>query len=346
MGKETHKRNLGLKLAYFTVSLFCFLLYVSYPQHTQAQDSIDGYELPDILDSEASKPIADPSAKPQQTYKPSQKIPDSDAVNATRAFSLIQNKAKPLPTPTASFDIYVPKPIKRPDRERKQIIEEVYKLTEAIQTHHSTIPVPLKRPAGLALNKPKKQVKRTAKQNNELVMPAVPAGNVDAIPLAQPTLQIEADDDINNITNISVAMNIEDDEQVEAIDVIDVINSPEENAEAQEDTAPIDTTAHGTSILIFNHGDTELSQELKAEIDSDILPSLNTHKDARIEIRSFAEPIDDTPSSARRLSLSRALAVRTYLLSKKVESFRMDVRALGSNTDKLPIDRIEIELIP
>ncbi len=40
-------------------------------------------------------------------------------------------------------------------------------------------------------------------------------------------------------------------------------------------------------------------------------------------------------------SLSRALAVRTYLLAQGVQSQRIDVRALGNTTDEQPVDRVD-----
>jgi outer membrane protein OmpA-like peptidoglycan-associated protein len=42
------------------------------------------------------------------------------------------------------------------------------------------------------------------------------------------------------------------------------------------------------------------------------------------------------------MSLSRALAVRSYLIKAGVRSTRMDVRALGNNVQGSPADRVDI----
>jgi outer membrane protein OmpA-like peptidoglycan-associated protein len=57
---------------------------------------------------------------------------------------------------------------------------------------------------------------------------------------------------------------------------------------------------------------------------------------------AFAQGTEDTASQARRLSLSRALAVRTYLIDQGIRSTRMDVRALGATADQGPLDRVDI----
>jgi hypothetical protein len=54
-----------------------------------------------------------------------------------------------------------------------------------------------------------------------------------------------------------------------------------------------------------------------------------------------AGPADD-PSTARRLSLSRALAVRSVLIFEGIPSVRIYVRALGSNAGDGPIDRVDV----
>ena len=42
------------------------------------------------------------------------------------------------------------------------------------------------------------------------------------------------------------------------------------------------------------------------------------------------------------MSLSRALAVRAYLIDQGVRSTRMDVRALGSKVGDGPADRVDV----
>ena len=62
----------------------------------------------------------------------------------------------------------------------------------------------------------------------------------------------------------------------------------------------------------------------------------------RLELFAYAGGGEDQGNRARRMSLSRALAVRTYLINEGVRSTRMDVRALGNNVDGEPADRVDI----
>jgi len=64
----------------------------------------------------------------------------------------------------------------------------------------------------------------------------------------------------------------------------------------------------------------------------------------RAQIVAYAAGTNDTASQARRLSLSRALAVRSYLIEKGIASTRLDVRALGHQVDSGSPDRVDLTL--
>jgi outer membrane protein OmpA-like peptidoglycan-associated protein len=53
----------------------------------------------------------------------------------------------------------------------------------------------------------------------------------------------------------------------------------------------------------------------------------------RLQLMAYASGTGEGANSARRLSLSRALAVRSYLIDKGVRSTRIDVRALGNRVE-------------
>ncbi len=65
---------------------------------------------------------------------------------------------------------------------------------------------------------------------------------------------------------------------------------------------------------------------------------------AGFSVLGYASGSPNDPSTARRLSLSRALAVRSALISAGVPSTRITVRALGAGTDGAPADRAEISV--
>ena len=65
--------------------------------------------------------------------------------------------------------------------------------------------------------------------------------------------------------------------------------------------------------------------------------------DIRIQLIGFASNDGGSASQARRSSLFRALAVRSYLMKEGIRSTRMDVRALGqTNVEGGPPDRVDI----
>ena len=96
--------------------------------------------------------------------------------------------------------------------------------------------------------------------------------------------------------------------------------------------------------LMFSQGGAKLSNESKRVLD---LLSLTFSKQAKIRMQllAYAGEPNLTASKARRLSLSRALAVRSYLIKKGVRSTRIDVRALGNKTNLGAPNRVELKII-
>ena len=64
--------------------------------------------------------------------------------------------------------------------------------------------------------------------------------------------------------------------------------------------------------------------------------------DSRIQLVAYASGDELTSSRARRLSLSRALAVRSLLIDLGVRSTRIDVRALGDKAADDPQNRVDV----
>lgn len=62
----------------------------------------------------------------------------------------------------------------------------------------------------------------------------------------------------------------------------------------------------------------------------------------RLQLLAYAGEPNLSASKARRLSLSRALAVRSYLISKGVRSTRIDVRALGNRLPSGAPSRVDL----
>ena len=95
--------------------------------------------------------------------------------------------------------------------------------------------------------------------------------------------------------------------------------------------------------LGFEPGSSELAKPLKPRLDA-IAERMVSDPDMRIQLRAFAAGKKEAANQARRLSLVRALAVRSYLIKNGVRSTRMDVRALGNGYGDGPPDRVDLVL--
>ena len=65
----------------------------------------------------------------------------------------------------------------------------------------------------------------------------------------------------------------------------------------------------------------------------------------RLRLKAYASGGSGSASQTRRLSLSRALAVRSFLIEQGVRSTRIDLRALGDRTEDEPADRVDILVV-
>ncbi len=100
----------------------------------------------------------------------------------------------------------------------------------------------------------------------------------------------------------------------------------------------------GEYSLAFGSGSFELNNAARSQLDS-IVSSMGSDENMRIQLQAYAEGDSNNASKARRLSLSRALQVRSYLIDKGVRSTRIDVRALGANVPSGPADRVDIKTV-
>ena len=93
--------------------------------------------------------------------------------------------------------------------------------------------------------------------------------------------------------------------------------------------------------VAFAKGQSDLTEEARAPLKA-LVDSLNSDAKLRVELQAFADGTQETASQARRLSLSRALAIRSYLIEQGLLSTRMDVRALGNRFEGGPPDRVDV----
>ena len=95
--------------------------------------------------------------------------------------------------------------------------------------------------------------------------------------------------------------------------------------------------------VVFSGASTRLTNDATARLDQ--LADALLETEDRIQLKAFAGGSADRPSTARRLSLSRALSVRSHLIERGLRSTRIDVRALGVPGDGGPNDRVDVILL-
>ncbi|MBT3808012.1 MAG: OmpA family protein [Rhodospirillaceae bacterium] len=96
--------------------------------------------------------------------------------------------------------------------------------------------------------------------------------------------------------------------------------------------------------MLFDAGSANLNDAAKAALDA-LAAQLKSDTGIRVQLQAYAAGTDETAPDARRLSLSRALKVRSHLIDQGVRSTRMDVRALGVKAEGGPADRVDAVVI-
>ncbi len=133
----------------------------------------------------------------------------------------------------------------------------------------------------------------------------------------------------------------------------EVFESIEEQKPVIEPSVPQSEPAQSVSVgskgdiisLIFQPGSADIDGIAKEMFDQQAIKKLRKDPDLRVQLQSYALPTGDGQSSARRLSLSRAIAIRAYLIEKNIDPKRIDIRALGNQTDIQPPDRVDLIFI-
>ena len=96
--------------------------------------------------------------------------------------------------------------------------------------------------------------------------------------------------------------------------------------------------------VAFAPGNADLSGDSHKVLDS-FTASLTEDPNLRMQLLAYAGEPNLSASQARRLSLSRALAVRSYLISKGIRSTRIDVRALGNKVPSGTPNRVDLKTV-
>jgi outer membrane protein OmpA-like peptidoglycan-associated protein len=115
---------------------------------------------------------------------------------------------------------------------------------------------------------------------------------------------------------------------------------PEAPKPAAPATPALAPQGDATASLAFSKDATDLSESAKAELNNlakDVLA-----KGSSVRIVAYAAGSAEQASVARRVSLSRALQVRAFLIDKGVDQLRINVQAQGNKVPSGNADRADI----
>ena len=113
---------------------------------------------------------------------------------------------------------------------------------------------------------------------------------------------------------------------------------------SKADASNIEELKPGLALRIpFEKMETRIPRGEKSKLVT-LADAVRDKKDFRLQLLAYAGGQDLSSSKTRRMSLSRALAVRSYLIVNGVRSTQIDVRALGSKTNEEPMNRVDLNL--
>ncbi len=115
----------------------------------------------------------------------------------------------------------------------------------------------------------------------------------------------------------------------------------------EPDASANNVLAHAMQVLTFPFmpGSTEMDQDSRRLFDDQAVTLMKGNPDIRVQVQAYATPSDEGQSSARRLSLTRAMTVRSYLIEHEIDPRRIDIRALGEQTGPGPQDRVDLVFV-
>lgn len=116
-------------------------------------------------------------------------------------------------------------------------------------------------------------------------------------------------------------------------------------AASQTAAVPPIPTAGEMRRVAFDGEATALPEDAKAAL-LDLSRRMLTSDMMRLQLLAYASGDEANASKARRVSLSRALAVRAFLIEQGVASTAIDVRALGNKAADGPLDRVDVVVVP
>lgn len=307
---------------------------------------------------EVLAPPAMPEKKPQRVLKPSDEIqtdspllakPDAASTAPLLAKPDMQDPAEPEApvatdppvAPPASYPAYMTKPgqvsapahVGRPSP--KPVITDAPPAMPSHKPEFAADPIPLPAPKASRVLKPDDSAPIS------LTTPPqeAPATETPVAPSFEPAL-----DDVPAAPELTAAPEAQTPvpESIPAEPAVPApaISEPMPEPESLPEAAATVPAASDLSLEFTGNG-SDLAPQAEAKLKN-IVKQMQQMGETRLQVRAYATGEDGSKSSARRISLSRALAVRSYLMDAGIKPTRVDVRALGTETDRSPLDRVDL----
>lgn len=116
---------------------------------------------------------------------------------------------------------------------------------------------------------------------------------------------------------------------------------PEKKPEPEPEPQPVIRETGDMTRILFSAGEAGLSETAEA----DIVAIADQLQNDGQNVQLIAYATGDSSSAARRMSLGRALSVRSKLMELGVKNNKIEVRALGQPTGDGPSDRVDLVMI-
>ena len=299
---------------------FCAALALSLaaPAHAGVEINWEALDLLRGTTTDAPLVLRDPSAS-----RHPEKLTLTPPRPAVPRVTLIQPSAPPLPLAAPSTPVD---------------ISEIAAPTAPVASAPTAAPAPIE--AALQATTPMKPATPIA--------PIEPIAPVEAIIPVEPALAIEpvlaigSETDTGPAETASIAPAVPGSDDIAPAKRIQLASLKTHNE--PNNTRPVTErgvlAAPALAQILFEGESVALHSTAKEHLST--LASELSQQSDRIELQAFGGAAGDRSTPARRLSLSRALAVRAYLIALGVGSNRIDVHALGGVRDGGPADRVDI----
>lgn len=285
---------------------------------------------PEPIESTTTEPAAEPTAiEPVEvaTAPPAATTPPAPASTAPEPVAPAAPESTAQQEPTESVAELAPEPVAPVGEAAPEPAIAVAALTPPPMS--APEPTPQSQPMALKAE----PEPAPAAQPQQAVAPTPPPAPTPA-PTPEPTVVAEHDE--TQTTAMSSGGN-----------GVVIPLPPKSDAPAQVASLPPATGAlsDGDSLRIVFDAETSKLAQTARDALLDIATKMKSQDNLRLQLLAYAGDADASASAARRLSLSRALAVRSFLIENGVRSTRIDVRALGNKSTEEVTERVDITVV-